>query len=146
MAGGQQRALRRESMDNVTLLKHLYAAFGRGDIPAVLGGMSPDIHWHEAEGNPYRPSGEAWVGPDAVLNNLFMRLGTEWDAFTVHPKAFYDAGDSVIVEARYTGTYLATGKRMDVQVCHVWDVKDGKATRFQQYLDTAKFQDVMGAR
>jgi ketosteroid isomerase-like protein len=132
-------------MDNVSLLKNLYAAFGRGDMPTVLGAMSPDIHWHEAEGNPYMPSGEALVGPDAVLNDLFLKLGTEWDGFTVHPKSYHDAGDSVIVEARYTGTYKASGKSMDTQVCHVWDVKDGKATRFQQYVDTAKLQDVMQA-
>ena len=44
-------------MDNVGILKRLYDAFGRGDIPNVLGAMSPDIHWHEAEGNPYMPSG-----------------------------------------------------------------------------------------
>jgi len=107
--------------------------------------MSPNIRWYQAEGNPYRPTGEAWVGPDAVLNNLFMRLGAEWDGFSVHPKSFHNAGDSVIVEARYTGTYKPTGKSMDTQVCHVWDIKDGKVTRFQQYVDTAKLQDVMGA-
>ena len=67
-------------------------------------------------------------------------------AFTVHTKAFHDAGDSVVVEARYTGTYKPTGKSMDTQVCHVWDVKDGKVTRFQQYVDTAKLRDVMAAR
>jgi len=133
-------------MDNVSLLKNLYDAFGRGEIPTVLGAMSPDIHWYLAESNPYSPSGEAWVGPDAVLNNLFMRLGAEWDGFSVHPKSFHDAGNSVIVEARYTGRYKASGKDMDTQVCHVWDVKDGKVTRFQQYVDTAKIQDVMRAR
>jgi ketosteroid isomerase-like protein len=133
-------------MDNVRLLKNLYDAFGRGDIPAVLGAMSSDMRWHQAEGNPYMPSGEAWVGPDAVLGNLFMKLGAEWDGFTVHPRLFHGAGDTVIVEARYSGTYKPTGKGMDAQVCHVWDVKDGKVTRFQQYVDTAKIQDVMGAR
>jgi ketosteroid isomerase-like protein len=133
-------------MENVTLLKSLYGAFGKGDIPAVLGLMSPDIKWYEAESNPYRPSGEPWVGPEAVLNNLFMRMGAEWEGFTIHTRSFYGAGDSVIVEARYSGTYKPTGKSIDVQVCHVWDVKDGKVTRFQQYLDTAKLQDVMGAR
>jgi ketosteroid isomerase-like protein len=51
----------------------------------------------------------------------------------------------VIVEARYSGTYKATGKSMDTQVCHVWDIKDGKLTRFQQYVDTAKLHDVMRA-
>jgi ketosteroid isomerase-like protein len=133
-------------MDNVRLLKNLYEAFGRGDVPAVLGAMSSDIMWYQAEGNPYRPSGEAWVGPDAVLNNLFMKLGAEWDGFAVHPKSFHGAGDSVIVEARYSGTYKATDKSIDAQVCHVWDVKDGKVTRFQQYVDTAKIQDAMGTR
>ncbi len=133
-------------MDNVSIVKKLYDAFGRGDMPSVLSAMSPDIKWHEAESNPYMPSGEAWVGPDAVLNNLFMRLGAEWDGFSVHPKSFYGAGGSVIVEGRYTGTYKPTGKGMDVQVCHIWDVKDGKLARFQQYVDTAMLHEVMGVR
>lgn len=133
-------------MDNVKLLKDLYSAFGRGDIPSVLGAMSPTIKWHQAEGNPYRPSGEPWIGPDAVLNELFMRLGGEWNGFTVVPRSFHNAGDTVVVEGRYTGTFKATGKSMDTQVCHVWDVKDGKVIRFQQYVDTAKLHDVMGAR
>lgn len=133
-------------MNNVALLQGLYDAFSRGDVPVVLGAMSPDINWHQAEGNPYNPSGSAWIGPDAVLNNLFVKLATEWDAFSVHPKRFLGAGDSVIVEARYTGTYKPTGKRMDAQVCHVWDVKDGKITKFQQYMDTAQSQTVFGSR
>lgn len=133
-------------MDNVSFLKSLYDAFGRGDVPTVLGGMSPAIRWHEAEGNPYRPSGEPWVGPEAILNSLFMKLGEEWDGFSVHPRSFYDAGDRVIVEGRYSGTYKATGKSMDTQMCHVWDVKDGKVTKFQQYVDTAKLQNVMGVK
>ena len=74
-----------------------------------------------------------------------MRLGAEWDGFSVHPKSFHDAGDSVIVEARYSGTYKATGKNMDTQACHVFDISDGKVTRFQQYVDTAKLQNVMRA-
>ena len=133
-------------MDNVSFLKSLYAAFGRGDIPSVLAAMSAEIKWHQAESNPYMPSGEAWVGPDSVLNNLFMKLGAEWDGFAVHPRSFHGAGDSVIVEARYSGTYKPTGKSMDTQVCHIWDIKDGKLARFQQYVDTAKLRDVMGVK
>ena len=133
-------------MSNVDVMRSLYDAFGRGEIPEVLGMMSPDIKWYEAESNPYRPSGEPWTGPDAVLNNLFMRIGAEWDGFTVHVKSLYGAGETVIAEARYTGTYKPTGKQLDCQACHVWDVKDGKVTRFQQYVDTAKLQDVFGAR
>lgn len=128
-------------MSNVEFLKSLYDAFGRGDIPPVLDAMSPAIRWYQAENNPYNPSGEAWVGPEAVAN-LFMKLGTEWENFAVHPKAFHDAGGTVVVEARYTGLFKPTGKRFNAQACHVWDVQDGKITRFQQYLDTMQMNDV----
>ena len=131
-------------MSNVALLKSLYEAFGRGDIPTVLGAMSPDIRWHQAEGNPYNQSGDAWVGPDAVLNNLFMKIGADWDGFTVHTRTFHDAGNTVVVEGRYTGLYKPTGKRLDAQLCHVWDVKDGKVVRFQQYVDTKQLNAVAG--
>ena len=129
-------------MSNVALLKSLYEAFGRGDMPTVLGAMSPDIRWYQAEGNPYNQSGEAWVGPDAVLNNLFMKIGADWDGFTVHTRTFHDAGDTVVVEGRYTGLYKPTGKRLDAQLCHVWDVKNGKIVRFQQYVDTKQLNEV----
>jgi ketosteroid isomerase-like protein len=133
-------------MDNVKVMKDLYESFGRGDMPSVLGAMSPGIRWHQAEGNPYQPSGVPWVGPDAIVNNLFMKLGTEWDGFTVHPKSFYGAGDTVVVEGRYTGAYKPTGRSIDAQFCHIWDVKDGKVTRFQQYIDTAQMQGAMVAK
>ena len=132
-------------MDNVAFVKSIYEAFGRGDIPTVLGSMSPDLRWYEAEGNPYMPSGDALVGPDELLNKLLMRIGAEWDGFTIHVKSVYGAGDSVIVEARYSGTYKPTGKSIDAQACHVWDVKNGKVSKFQQYVDTAQLQAAMGA-
>lgn len=133
-------------MSGSKLLRRLYEAFGNGDMPTVLGAMAPGIRWYEAEGNPYMPSGEAWVGPDAVVTNLFARLGEEWNGFSVHPAAFHDAGDTVTVEGRYTGEYKKTGQAVDAQFCHIWTLADGKITKFQQYADTAQFQDTMGAR
>jgi hypothetical protein len=140
---GAARA-RRASMSNVTTMQNLYAAFGRGDIETVLGGMDPNIEWREAESNPY-DSGEPWIGPEAILNNLFVKLGGEWDGFAANPKEFHDAGDTVVVEGRYTGTYKATGKNVDAQMTHVWRLRDGKVTSFQQYVDTAQLREVMGA-
>ena len=108
--------------------------------------LAADFYWEQDAHyrfTVYRPSGEPWIGPDAVLHELFMRLGTEWDGFAVTPKSYHDAGSSVVVEGRYAGTYTATGKSMDAQFCHVWEVEGGKVTRFQQYLDTAKLKDVM---
>jgi hypothetical protein len=133
--------------NNVQLIREAYDCFGRGDIPTLLGMMDPNMQWSEAEGNPYQPSGEPWHGPDAVLQNLFVKIGADFDGtFVVHPKDFYDAGDTVVVEGRYTGTFKATGKSLDAQMCHVFKIRDGKLTSFQQFVDTAQMQEVMGAR
>lgn len=130
-------------MSNVQLAKSVYAAFAVGDIPTVLGAFHPEIHWHEAEGNPYQPDGAAWVGAQAIVDNLFVRLGTEWEGFQVHTNTFHDAGDVVVMEGRYTGTYKPTGRAMDCQVSHVLTYRNGKLLKFQQYADTAHMQAVM---
>ena len=131
-------------MSNVRLVQEVYAAFGRGEIPAVLGAMDSKIEWRQAEGHPYEPGGKAWIGPDAVLKKLFMRIGSDWDAFKVHPKEFHDAGETVVVQGRYTGTFKPTGKSLDAQMCHVWKLRGGKVASFQQFVDTAQLQAVMG--
>jgi uncharacterized protein len=133
-------------MGNVDVMKGGYDAFGRGDIEAVLAIFDPEIQWREAEGNPYEPAGTPWVGGQEVTDKLFIKLATEWDGFTVTPEQFHDAGDTVVVQGRYTGTYKATGTSIDAQLCHVWKLRNGKVTSFQQYVDTAQLQDVMGVR
>jgi uncharacterized protein len=133
-------------MSNVEVMRALYQAFADGDVPAIVGAMDPQIEWREAEGNPYQPSGAPWIGPDAVMQNLFVKLATEWDGFTAHPKEFHDAGDTVVVEGRYTAKHNTTGKGLDSQFCHVFKLREGKVTSFQQFVDTGQMQDVMGAR
>lgn len=131
-------------MSGLQVVKDLYAAFGKGDVPGVLGAMDPKIEWREAEGNPYKMDGQAWIGPDAVTQELFMKLMTDWEGFTVTPKSFHDAGDSVVVEGRYTAKHNTTGKKLDAQFCHIWKVAGDKITSFQQYTDTAQLQETAG--
>jgi ketosteroid isomerase-like protein len=128
---------------NIQFAENLYATFARGDIPAVLAMCDPEIQWREAEGNPYQPDGAAWVGPQALLEKLFMRIGAEWDGFTVHVRTLHDAGEYVVTEGRYTGTYKPSGKSIDAQMCHVLRFRDGKLSSFQQYVDTGQLQAAM---
>ena len=124
-------------MNNVDLIRGAYDAFAKGDVPTVLGLLSPDINWTEAEGFPY---GGTYVGPRAVLENVFMRLGTEWEGFAAVPQEFIDGGDSVVALGKYSGTYKATGKSFQADFAHIWKMKDGKAAKFVQYVDTALVQ------
>lgn len=130
-------------MSNVQVVEDVYAAFNRGDVRSVLGMFDPNIEWRLAEGHPYEPEGKPWFGTEAVKQKFFMRAGGDWDGFTILPKEFYESDGTVIVECRYTGAYKVTGKSLDIQVCHLWKVDDGKVKRFQQYIDTAQLQEVM---
>ena len=47
---------------------------------------------------------------------------------------------------RYTGTGKVTRKALDLPAVHVWDIRDGKAARFRQFIDTVKYAEVVPAR
>lgn len=132
-------------VSNVELAKNIYAAFARGDIPAVLASFDPALEWREGEGNPYQPDGSAWIGPETVVQKLFISLATEWDGFAIHLHKFHDAGDYVVMEGRASGTYKPTGRTLDAQACHVLRFRNQKMVSFQQYGDIAQLQAVMGA-
>jgi len=132
------------SASNVATVKAIYDAFGSGDIPAALERLSPELVWNEADDFPYSDR-NPYVGPQAVLEGVFARIGAEWDGFGVNVEELLDAGDSVVMLGRYRGTYKATGKPQDTQVVHVWRLRDGKAVRFQQYANTLHVAKVTGA-
>ncbi len=125
------------SQSNLDIIKNGYAAFARGDAPAVLSAMDPGIVWYEAENFPYSDH-NPYIGPAAVAEGVFLRLATEWDGFQVVPTEYLDAGDTIIATGRYTGTYKATGIAIDAQFAHHWKLRDGKIVGFQQYTDTAQ--------
>jgi len=121
-------------MSNGDIVRGLYEAFGRGDVPGVLGALDESIEWTEAEGFPY---GGTFHGHQGVLENVFMKLGTEWENWTAVPSKIVEDGDEVVALGTYTGKFLATGKSISVPYAHAWTLRGGKAVRFQQYTDTA---------
>jgi uncharacterized protein len=120
-------------LSNLDTVKAVYQAFAEGDVPSVLGFLSPDIAWTEAEGFPLAGT---YHGPNSVLTGVFMRLGMEFVGFAAVPDEFIDGGDAVVALGKYSGTYKATGKSFQADFAHVWKLQDGKAIRFIQYIDT----------
>jgi uncharacterized protein len=129
---------------NAALIQIIYAAFAKGDVEAVLGCFSPDIIWNEAENHPYS-DGNPYVGPMAVAQGIFARLGGEWDGFGVSVEEILAAEDLVVVLGRYHGTYKASRRKQSAQMVHAWRVVGGKAVSFQQYTDTLQIAQVMAA-
>ena len=127
------------SQDYVQIVRGMYEAFGRGDIPSVLSALDPNVEWWEADNFIYADK-NPYVGPNAVLEGVFMRIGNEWEGFAVAPVDVLDAGDTVIGHGHNSGTYKASGADVRAQFAHFFSFRDGRIVKFQQYTDTAQFQ------
>jgi uncharacterized protein len=132
-----------DSKKNMSIVEGLYKAFAVGDIPAVLGGLDLNVVWNEAEGNAYA-DGNPYIGPDAVLNGVFARIGADHEYFNLKDIVLHEMSNGkVLVTLRYDGKFKE-GKSYDAQAAHLWTLKNGKVITFQQYVDTKKLNDAMG--
>jgi uncharacterized protein len=106
--------------------------------------MDPQIEWRGAENFPYA-DGNPYRGPQAVAEGVFGRIVSDVQSFAVLPERFIEGGDTVVVEGRYRGTMGTTGTPLDAQFAHIWQLRDGKIVRFQQYTDTKQWSDAAGS-
>ena len=128
------------SMENTTIVDNLYKAFAKGDIPTVLNGMDANIIWNEAEGNAYA-DGNPYIGPDAVLNGVFARIGADHEYFNLTNIKLHNMSDNQVLATLRYNAKLKNGVTYDVQVAHLWTLKNGKVVAFQQYVDTKALND-----
>ena len=127
---------------NVDLVAGVYAAFGTGDVPKVLGSMHPQIQWTETAGYKY---GGIFRGPQAILENVFARIQVDFESFSVDVERLIDAGNVVVMQGHYVGKGKATGKSVRAAVAHILEISDGKIVRFDQYVDSATINPIIGA-
>lgn len=130
-------------MENLDAVKGMYNAAATGDFPAFLNGMDAAIEWNEAENFPYADR-NPYIGPDAVAGGVFGRIAADWEYWTLSDLEYHDTyGDKVFVTGRYNAKNKTTEKIIKAQFTHIWTLKNGKATRFQQYADTKQVAEAM---
>lgn len=121
---------------NLAVVDGLYQAFAKGDIPGALGAMDANIVWNEAENFPYADK-NPYIGPEAVLNGVFARIGADWEYWKLTGIQLHDMSNNMVLATlRYDAKHKITGKVIDSQTAHLWTLKDGKITAFQQFTDT----------
>jgi uncharacterized protein len=124
---------------NKDIVEGAYASFAQGDVPSAMGAMAEDIQWTEAEGFPLAGT---YVGHQAVLEGVFMRLAEIGDDFAVVPEQFVAEGDTVVALGNYTWKHKTSGEPAEVKMVHVWTLDGGKAVTFQQHVDTLRVRDL----
>jgi ketosteroid isomerase-like protein len=125
--------------NSLATARAIYAAFERGDLPGFFALMAHDMSWNEALGHPY---GGTYIGAEAIVQNVMMPLGTQWDGFSATTDRFLADGEIVVVLGTYRGTFKATGRSVTAPFAHVWTIRNGKVQSLQQHTDTA-FQNAV---
>lgn len=119
--------------NNLDLVRRTYEGTSEDNGRNLLAVLSPDVEWTEAEGFPYAGT---YIGVDALMKGVFQRLGSEWIDYHAEVHTYLADGDRVAAFGVYSGTYKATGKAMTAPFAHLYDLRDGRIIRMQQYVDT----------
>lgn len=123
-------------MDNLTTTQAIYAAFGRGDIPAILATLSDDVEWEYGATRNDAPWLKRGRGRDGAGSFFASLAGMDIHRFGVNSIL---AGDNVTVAlVNIEFTVKATGKRVvEEDEVHIWHFdKQGKVARFRHRVDT----------
>ena len=121
--------------ENKRIVRSIFEAFGRGDVPGVLEQVAADVTW-KAPG----PSAVPYFGDrrgHAGATEFFVQLGTHVDFEQFEPGAFIAEGDRVVVLGRERGRVKGTGKTFDNEWALVFTFDGGQVTGFQCYENTA---------
>jgi ketosteroid isomerase-like protein len=118
---------------NVQIISSLYQAFSRRDIQALLPLLDPQIEVRQTTLLPWGGTYQGYQGIMSFAARLLEHVDSQ-----VEPEEFVEADDRVLAIGYTKGRVKANGKEFNVRIVHVWTLKDGKAVRFEAYIDTPK--------
>ncbi len=122
--------------ENTEIIRGIYEAFGRGDIPAILNALADNVEWIVAGREDGIPYAGTYRGRDGV-GQFFTVLGENIEYSLFEPREFIAQGDKVAVFGHYKGSVKPSGNSVEAEWAMSWTLQDGKATHFRAYDDTA---------
>jgi ketosteroid isomerase-like protein len=135
-------------LSNLATVQSIYEAFGRGDVPAILDVLAPDVEWEAWADNSAVQAGVPWMRPyrgrEAVLGFFEAVGGMEITDLQV--LSMMEGGNQIAVEfvIEVTLPGFGGGHYRDEEI-HLWTFNDeGKVSRLRHYTDTAKHIAALG--
>jgi ketosteroid isomerase-like protein len=127
------------AQSNVESIQALYRAFLKRELMTILSLVDSGIEIRVTDQLPWGGTYKGLGG----LKDFFGKLLENLDS-KVEFSQWIEAGDSVVAIGRSHGKVLANGNEFDIAVVHVWHLRDGKALKFEPYIDTAAMLKALG--
>jgi ketosteroid isomerase-like protein len=123
---------------HIETVQTMYGAFGRGDVPAILAGLSDNVEWEHDSSDHGLPWFKQRRGP-AEVGGFFSDLG-DLSIERFEPQSFLASADQVAVTIAIDIVVKATGRRIRDLAIHLWTfAPDGKVARFRHFVDTHQY-------
>ena len=129
---------------NLKIVQDAYAAFGRGDIAAVIDTMTPDVTIGIVGRRKDAPFFGIFTGK-AGAAEFFKELDAAHEIWMFEPQRFLVAEDKVLVWGRYTWAMRQSGISDTTEWLHVLTMRDGKLTAWRGHNDTAMLAEAYHA-
>lgn len=113
--------------DAKSIVQQVYETFASGDMEAWAALHADNVVFTVF--GDIATSGK-YIGPEAVIKNVFEPIGVHWPTFTLTPKVMYSDGNMVFVHSDMTADGLAT------ETMHMFEVKNGIIQTFTAFDDT----------
>ena len=123
------------SQENIDLINTIYRHFNNREYDDVIRHFGKDIEWFAADNSPLADR-SPYHGIKDIREGVFGRIAAAFNRLDVDIDEIIDAGDKIIVLGYYEGEFSFGTIAPRAQLAHVWTIADGKAVKFQQYVDT----------
>jgi FkbM family methyltransferase len=130
------------SQENVEVVKEFTRSFEQGDRDSWREYFDPDVVWDSSATD--FPFAGVYHGHQGV-EQFFRDWLPTWRDLEVATREYIDAGNSVVVVFRQTGTGRSSGIRIAQDFFGVYDLKDAKVVRFRQYESREAALEAAGA-
>ncbi|MBI3285135.1 MAG: nuclear transport factor 2 family protein [Burkholderiales bacterium] len=120
---------------SLAIVQQAYAAFGRGDIPAILELVANEVDWELVCPKSLVYSGRRRTREEVAA--FFAAIPQTDNIHVFEAREFIAAGEHVTVLGWERSTALDTKQDFESEWVHVFTVKNGKVTRWRGFLNTA---------
>lgn len=123
----------------VRVAHRLYEAFADLDVEALRGLLTDDFVGEVSRGMPCDVGGRH-QGPDAMVDEVWVRVFSAYDVQVVPDEYLVSAPDQVVVLGRYVGAARSGSGAVDAVFAHVITTRDGQIAALRQITDTAAWR------
>jgi uncharacterized protein len=124
-------------VNNIDTIEKLYERLGERDYEGVMSHLADDIVWIVADNSPLADR-SPYRGPAEMRSGVFDRLTAGFDKLVFDVDEIFECGggEKVVALGYYYLRFHGQVKERKAQVAHIWTMREGRAVKFQQYLDT----------